>query len=155
VVYPVREGIGLFLTPDLPRNDLWQQVESHLAPYLREHPDVEQRLMGSPVDDLSPADLFYRALVLEERGEYEAARTMEERANRGIYTAEYLACWESQRDYVIARLSAEDGPIVDLASGRCYLVEDVARRLERPVVATDYSPGVLRQAQRRLEAFGL
>jgi uncharacterized protein YbaR (Trm112 family) len=23
--YPVREGIGLFLTPDLPRNDLWEQ----------------------------------------------------------------------------------------------------------------------------------
>jgi len=24
--YPIRDGIGLFLTPDLPRNDLWQQV---------------------------------------------------------------------------------------------------------------------------------
>ncbi len=25
-VYPVREGIGLFLTPDLPRNDLWESL---------------------------------------------------------------------------------------------------------------------------------
>jgi uncharacterized protein YbaR (Trm112 family) len=154
-IYPVRDGIGVFLTPDLPRNDLWQQLESHLARYLREHAEVERRLMDSPVDDLSPADLFYRSLVLEERGEYKAARAMEERANRGIYTAEYLACWESQRDFVIARLSEANGPIVDLASGRCYLVEHMARRLERPVVATDYSPGVLQQAQRMLEAFGL
>jgi len=154
-IYPVRDGIGLFLTSDLLRNDLWQQVESHLATYLREHPEMERRLMDSPVAELAPADLFFRALVLEERGEYEAARAMEEQANRGIYTAEYLACWESQRDYVIARLSEANGPIVDLASGRCYLVEDMARRLKRPIVATDYSPAVLRQARRNLEALGL
>jgi uncharacterized protein YbaR (Trm112 family) len=24
--YPVKEGIGLFLTPDSPRNDLWEKV---------------------------------------------------------------------------------------------------------------------------------
>ena len=42
-IYPVREGIGLFLTPDLPRNDLWEQAESHLSMYLREHPEVDRR----------------------------------------------------------------------------------------------------------------
>jgi len=36
--YPVREGIGVFLTPDLPRDDLWEQVESRLAQHLRQHP---------------------------------------------------------------------------------------------------------------------
>jgi uncharacterized protein YbaR (Trm112 family) len=87
-VYPVREDIGLFLT-DMPRNDLWQRAESHLARYLREHPDVDLRLMASPVDELKPADLFYRAMVLEERGAYMTAKAIEERANRGIYTSEY------------------------------------------------------------------
>ena len=111
--------------------------------------------MESPVAELAPADLFFRALVLEERGEYQAAKVMEEKANQGLYTADYLACWESQRDYVIERLSGSDGPVVDLASGRCYLVEEMARRLERPVVATDFSPRVLRQGRRRLESFGL
>ena len=38
--YPTREGIALFLTPDLPRNDLWEQVETGLGHYLREHPEV-------------------------------------------------------------------------------------------------------------------
>ncbi len=28
--YPIRDGIGLFLTPELPRNDLWEQVDSGL-----------------------------------------------------------------------------------------------------------------------------
>lgn len=53
------------------------------------------------------------------------------------------------------RLSGADGPIVDMASGRCYLIEEMARRLARPLVATDYSPRVLRQDRRRLESFGL
>ena len=38
--YPVREGIGLFLLPDLPRNDLWEQAESQLSRYLREHTEA-------------------------------------------------------------------------------------------------------------------
>ncbi|MEJ2209741.1 MAG: methyltransferase domain-containing protein [Anaerolineae bacterium] len=145
----------MFLTPDLARNDLWQQVDSQLARYLQEHPVVEQRLMESPVDELAPADLFYRALVLEERGEYQAAKALERQASRGIYTDEYRACWQNERDYVMDRLSGADGPIVDLASGRCSLVEEMARNLERPLVATDFSPRVLRQDRRRLESLGL
>ena len=52
--YPVREGIGLFLTPDLPRRDLWEEVDSGLAIYLREHPEVEQKLLQVPSEALGP-----------------------------------------------------------------------------------------------------
>ncbi len=41
--YPVREGIGLFLTPDLPRNDLWEQVDSQL-PNIEQPGDLLQEL---------------------------------------------------------------------------------------------------------------
>jgi uncharacterized protein YbaR (Trm112 family) len=153
--YPVRDGIGLFLTPDLPRNDLWKQMDSGLIRYLREHPELEQQLLDSPLENLNPADQFFRALLLEAQGNYREARTAEETANRGLYTLEYLACWTSQFDYVIAQLAATSGPIVDLASGRCYLVETLANRLRRPVVATDFSPAVLRRNRHRLESSGL
>ena len=153
--YPIREGIGLFLTPDLPRDDLWEQVDSQLIQYLREQPDVERKLMDVPLETLAPADQFFRALVLEERGEYTEAKAVEELANARLYTSEYLACWDSQYNYVLERLSASDGPIVDLASGRCYLVEKLARRLDRDIVATDFSPRVLRRDRRWLEFLGL
>ena len=153
--YPVRDGIGLFLTPDLPRNDLWEQVESGLIQHLREHPELEQRLMEGPPDALAPADQFFRALVLEDRGDYIKAQALEDAANQRLFTPEYTKCWDSQVDYVIDRLSTTDGPIVDLASGRCYLVEKLVRRLQRPVVATDFSPGVLRRNRRWLTSFGL
>jgi len=93
--------------------------------------------------------------VLEERGNYIEARTLEDSANQDLYTPEHTSCWNSQLDYVIEWLSTSEGPIVDLASGRCYLVEKLVRRLKRSVVATDFSPGVLRRNRQRLESFGL
>jgi len=153
--YVVQDGIGIFLLPELRRNDLWEEVDSELAQFLQEHPDVERQLMEPALSALSPADQFYRSLVLDERGHYAEAKAAEDTANAGLYTSEYLACWNSQVDYLIEQVSGSEGPIVDLASGRCYLVEELARRLERPVVATDFSPRVLRRDRRWLEFFGL
>ena len=153
--YPVRDGIGLFLTPELQRNDLWEQVDSGLIQHLREHPELERQLMEVPLDTSAPADQFFRALVLEERGNYIEGQIVEDSANKDLYTPEYTNCWNSQLDYVVEWLSTTDGPIVDLASGRCYLVEKLVRRLNRPVVATDFNPGVLRRDRRWLETFGL
>jgi uncharacterized protein YbaR (Trm112 family) len=47
VTYPVREGIASFLTPDLPRDDLWEQVDSELSAYLATDPDAEAALMNA------------------------------------------------------------------------------------------------------------
>lgn len=154
-VYPVREGIGLFLTPDLPREDLWEQVDSQLIQHLREHPEVERQLMDVPLETLAPADQLFRGMILEERGEYAEAKAAEDWANAGLYTPEYLTGWDSQVNYVLECLSASDGPIIDLASGRCYLVEQLARRLDQPIVATDFSPRVLRRDRQWLESLGL
>lgn len=154
-IYPVRDGIGLFLKPDAPRSDLWERMDSGLVRYLREQSDLERLLLETPLEMLNPADQFFRALLLEAQGNYREARIAEETANRGLYAAEYLACWTSQFDYVIAQLAATSGPIVDLASGRCYLVETLANRLQRPVVATDFSPTVLHHDRHRLENSGV
>ncbi|MGC8837120.1 MAG: Trm112 family protein, partial [Anaerolineae bacterium] len=125
--YPIREGIGLFLTPDLPRHDLWEESESRLAAYLREHPEVERQLLGTPPEALAPADLFYRALALEERGDFAQARDLERKAQERLYTPEYLACHERQLAYVVGQLADAQGLVVDLASGRGGLVERLAQ----------------------------
>jgi uncharacterized protein YbaR (Trm112 family) len=153
--YPIREGIGLFLTPDLPRDDMWELADSRLLRYLRDHPEIERQLLDVPLDTLAPADQFFRAMVLEERGEYAGVKAAEQSADEGLYTPEVRTCRDSQTGYVLERLSRGDSPIVDLASGRCYLVERMAHTLERPIVATDFSPGVLRRDRRWLEFLGL
>lgn len=153
--YPIREGIGVFLTPDLPRNDLWDQVESGLTRHLRQNPKDEHRLIGAPLDQLNPADQFFRALVLEERGQFNAAQAASNAALARMYTLEYQDCSNAQIEYVIEQLTGSTGPIVDLASGRGYLAEKMARQLDRPIVATDFSPRVLRRNRRWFEHFGL
>ena len=154
-IYPVIDGIGIFLTPDLPRNDLWSEVESHLSLHLKSHPEDEQKLMEGNVENLSPTDQQFRALVLDERGDYEESRRVENLAHKNLYTEEYNNCWQSQIDYILANLDAFDGPIVDLASGRCYLVEKIVNQLHRPVVATDFSPSVLRRDRKYFQFLGL
>lgn len=153
--YPAREGIGAFLTPDLIRSDLWGQRESGLAKHLREYPDVERQLMDVPIEGLAPADQFLRAEVLDLRGDYAQAKSAVELALPRVYAPEVVSCMKSQMDFVLQRLEAAENPIVDLASGMGTLVEETARKLDSPIIATDFSPSVLSRDRRRWESFGL
>ena len=153
--YPVKEGIGLFLTPDLPRNDLWEQLDSQLIQYLRENPQIESKLMDAPLNTLNPADQFFRAQILEERGEFAQAKAIANLAYSELYAPEYLKCYNAQINYLIAQLSIFDGPIIDLASGRGDLAELLIRKLKQPIVFSDFSPQILRRNRRWLEFFGL
>lgn len=153
--YPVKEGIGLFLTPDLPRNDLWEQLDSQLIQYLRENPQIESKLMDAPLNTLNPADQFFRAKILEERGEFAQAKAIANLAYSKLYAPEYLKCYNAQINYLIAQLPIFDGPIIDLASGRGDLAELLVRKLKLPIVFTDFSPQVLHRSRRWLDFFGL
>lgn len=152
--FPVKEGIALFLAPGLARHDMWEELDSQLSTHLRQHPEVERRLMDVPLEALAPADLFYRSLVLEEREDHAQAAAVMRMASGGLYTQEYLVCAERMISVLIGRLAGLEQPVVDLASGRGRLVEEMLRRLEIPVVATDFSPRVLRRARGRLRWLG-
>ena len=152
--YPVRDGIGLFLIPESPRDDLWEDVDNRLNQYLREHDSVERRLMGVPLENLEPADQFFRALVLEERGDFAGAAKAEAIAKTNLYTPEYRECWRNQVDYVIDKLVSSDEPIVDLASGRAYLVDKLVRVTKQPIVVSDFSVKVLKRNRQWLLHLG-
>jgi len=154
-VYPVRKGIGIFLTPDLPREDLWEQVNSQLIHFLHENPQIDKILMDTPLNNLNPADQYFRALILEEREQYVLAKAIIDLAQSKMYTPEYLKCFNSQINYLITQVSVFTSPIVDLASGRVEFAEIMLRKLKQPVVVTDFSPRVLYRNRRWLEFFGL
>ncbi len=153
--YPIRDGIGVFLIDELQRNDLWEQVDSGLMKYLRSHTELYKQLMTATIETLSPADQFFRGMILEELGKFAEARETHDTAMRGLYISDYLDCFQRQVNYVINELSSGEDPIVDLASGRCYLVEKLAAKIKRPIVATDFSIRVLKQDRKRLEFEGL
>jgi ubiquinone/menaquinone biosynthesis C-methylase UbiE/uncharacterized protein YbaR (Trm112 family) len=153
--YPLRDGIAIFLLPDLPRNDLWEKVESGLAQFLRANPEKEKELLDSSIENLNPADKFFRAMLLEEQGEFEKSRALYQIANAELYTPEYQLCYESQVHFLLDRLASSTVPILDLASGRSELVEAQLRNLGRPVAATDFSLRVLRRDRRWFAHLGL
>ena len=148
--YPIRDGIGLFLTSELEREDLWEQVDSSLTLHLRENPVLEAQLMDAPLETLGPADQLFRGMILEERGDFAGAELAMEVSHQGLYTSDYVRCWEMQVDTLIEKVREVPGPIVDLASGRGYLVEKLVEQTAAPIVASDFSPQVLRRNRRWL-----
>ena len=66
--YGIADGIGLFLTEELARNDLWEAMYGHLMQYLQDNPDTERALMETPLEQLSPADRYFPSNVLDYRG---------------------------------------------------------------------------------------
>ena len=152
--YPIRDGIGLFLTDELEREDLWEEVDSALAKHLREYPELDAQLIKVPLEALGPADQLFRAMILEERGDFAGAELAEDRAHEGLYTQDYLRCWQLQVDTLIEAVKDSDGPIVDLASGRCYLVGKLIEQTNAPIIASDFSSRILRRNRRWLQFKG-
>ena len=149
--YPVGEGIGVFLTSELERQDLWEDVESNLTHMLKNSPRIETQLMDAPLDSLNPADQMFRAMILDERGDFARAEVAEETAHQGLYTTDYLRCWQNQVRLLLERLGGSNEPILDLASGRCYLVGRMASLGAAPIIASDFSIRVLRRDRHWLE----
>lgn len=88
--------------------------------------------MDVPLETLAAADQFYGALLLDERGKYAEARVVAEQARTKIYTPESLSCSDTQVVKAIDLFASSAGPIVDLASGMGYLVEEMAKNSFNP-----------------------
>ncbi len=98
--YEVRDEIAVFLTPDLPRNDLWEKGESGLEKFFKENQEIYKELMTTPEAELNGADYWYKASYLEIKGNYEGSSRMFKNAMEKIYTQEYLNGWKSQREFI-------------------------------------------------------
>jgi uncharacterized protein YbaR (Trm112 family) len=152
--YPVRDGIGVFLTTDLKRNDYWEQAD-RLEQYLRQNPGLEERLMDVPLDTLGPVDQHYRGDIHKSRGDIEAANAAYFLSRKAMFSAEANRCMDGQMDCLINEASQSDSPIFDLASGDCGLVRRMLKDLPNMIVVTDFSPTVLVRNRKWLMEQGL
>lgn len=140
--YEVRDEIAVFLTKALSRNDLWEKSESGLEKYLRENPDIYEKLMNTPEEELNGADYWYKASYFEMKRDFITSSRMFKNAFEKIYTQDYIEGWKSQMDFIIKEIE-DDKPIIDIASGKGYLVEKLLAETKSYIVATDFSPTIL------------
>ena len=140
--YEVRDEIAVFLTKALSRNDLWEKSESGLEKYLRENPDIYEKLMNTPEEELNGADYCYKASYFEMKRDFTTSSRMFKNAFEKIYTQDYIEGWKSQMDFIVKEIE-DDKPIIDIASGKGYLVEKLLEETKSFIVATDFSPTIL------------
>ncbi len=152
--YFFKDEIGYFLT-DLERNDLWGQDESNLMKYLHEHKDIETNLMNSEINDLTPADLFFRSFVHEEREEFEIADELSDKAQKQLYTKEFYDCFQNKIKNV-SDLDLDNKLVLDIASGKGYLVFELLKHHKGiHVIMTDFSPTIMQLNHKKLLHYNL
>lgn len=144
-VYPVHEGIALFVTSKLTENDPWETADSQMMMMFKQYPEMEQALLQAEEEAASPNDLFIKTLILDERGDFLEAKRTYESAHTGLYTEEMISSMKSQFNFVIHNITDKEVPIVDIASGRCLFAEELVLKTENPIVITDLSPRILRR----------
>jgi uncharacterized protein YbaR (Trm112 family) len=140
--YEVRDEIAVFLTNNLSRNDLWEKGESELEKYLRENQDIYDKLMNTPEEELNGTDYWYKASCFEMKRDFITSSRMFKSAFKKIYTRDYIEGWKSQIDFIVNKIE-DDNPVIDIASGKGYLVEKLLEKTKNYVVATDFSPTIL------------
>lgn len=153
-VYEVRDEIAVFLTNELSRNDLWEQGESGLEKYLKENPDTYEKLMNTPEEELNGVDYWYKATYFELKNDFGISSRMFKNAYKKIYTQDYIDGLKSQIDFIINNIESNK-PIIDIASGKGYLVEKLLRQTNNYVIATDFSPTILARNKRYYKYNGL
>ncbi len=140
--YEVRDEIAVFLTNKLSRNDLWEQNEYKIEKYFKENPDICEKLMNTPEEELNGADYWFKASYFEMKKDYMISSRMFKNAFKKIYTQDAIEGQESQIDFIINNIESNK-TIIDIASGKGYLVEKLLKQTNNYVVATDFSPTVL------------
>lgn len=148
--YAVDNEIAYFLT-NLDRNDLWKKAESGITKYLNDNPDIKDELMTTPIQSLHPTDLFFRASLIEEQGNYAESEQLFEIAEKKIYTKEYIECSKKQIDFIKDLEIPQDDIILDIASGKGYLVFKLLNKMPNHIIMSDFSPVVMRKNKKRLE----
>jgi ubiquinone/menaquinone biosynthesis C-methylase UbiE/uncharacterized protein YbaR (Trm112 family) len=152
--YEVKDEIGMFLTPDLVRNDLWEKVDGVIESFFKENSSILETLEKTDPNMLSGADLWYLAAYYEAKQEFEKSKSLFEIAFPKVYEADYLDAWNSGMDYIVSNMKS-DKMMVDIASGRGYLVRKALENTVNSVVATDFSPTVLLRNKAYYKHLGL
>ncbi|SHK54744.1 Methyltransferase domain-containing protein [Hathewaya proteolytica DSM 3090] len=153
--YEVKDEIGIFLTPDLQRNDYWEQGKGGLHEYLDSEPLKKEEFLSTDEDKLSPGDYWGKLFYIEEEKNYKKAHEMYRMALKKIYTTELMEAWDSQQTYVLKQLKGTTAPIVDIASGRAYFAELLLKNLPNEIMATDFSPTVLMRDKQYFQVNGM
>lgn len=148
--YSVKDQIANFLTENEVEDDTWQTGENYLDKLFKENPDLKERLMTAPLEEISAADMYVRADILKKEGLEKEAEELRGIAAKNAYTKESQDAGQEQFKYVVSLLKDEKQFVLDIASGYCTLVKEILQYTELPVVATDVSLNIIKKSYNSL-----
>jgi ubiquinone/menaquinone biosynthesis C-methylase UbiE/uncharacterized protein YbaR (Trm112 family) len=148
--YSVKNQIANFLINSKLELDLWQAGEDNLERFFRENTEIKARLMAASFEEMSAADMYIKAMLLEKSGSVKAAEELMNIASKNAYTKEMLDAIDSEFKYLIDLLKAQNQFVVDIASGTGVLVKKILQNTDLEVVITDLSMNIIKRTYNKL-----
>lgn len=138
-VYPVVDGIGIFLSGEEIGDDLWKEQETFAATFRRQHPVRYFLLTKTFLGNVRPEDFFLKGMLLENE-------EILEKASKRIYTKDYLIGYEKTKKALFEIEKGGPDIILEIACGRGGFFKPFlqSRRGRAVYVASDFSLTVLR-----------
>ncbi|MCK4258580.1 MAG: class I SAM-dependent methyltransferase [Halanaerobiales bacterium] len=143
--YPIYDSIALFLEPKLQNMKIWKRKEEYIKRHYDKNLEKMQKLLNTPINELSASDLLIRANLMRNCGKYDEVTKLiqfsisKSMLNDCFETIDILIkkCINSIKDY--------DGVILDIASGKGYLAFKLLNEFSGQLVMSDINPAVLKQ----------
>jgi ubiquinone/menaquinone biosynthesis C-methylase UbiE/uncharacterized protein YbaR (Trm112 family) len=154
--YSVRDQVVNFLINSKAEPDLWQTGEDNLERFFKLNPEIRARLMVAPFEEMSAADMYVKAMLLEKEGNEKEAEKLMNIATINAYTKEMLDATDKEFKYLINLLRKQSQFVVDIASGPGVLVKQILQNTDLKVVITDLSMSIIKRTYNSLikEGYG-
>ena len=129
-----RAGLYDFL---LSGEDQWAQFGQG---FMNGQEEMEERLLKTPLEELSSSDRLIRSVALWFKGDFEEYERIVKASLAGVYTDEYNEAMKKSLDYTVDLVKQEKGVVLDLATGMGGLLQELLSSTDRDLISVDVSP---------------
>ena len=147
-----KEHLLSFLPDDF-SDDLWEKTAG-IVEYLKENPDIEELFIETPNEELSPGDLYIKALTLWERNEFNDSVVAEKAAYKRLYTPEYFDAMYKEINQMTVLVSQQMGKMVEFISERGILLRRILVKTDKSLTSYCTEPMNALKLKRWMDAFG-
>lgn len=147
-----KEHILSFLT-EPPSEDLWEKTGG-IVEYLKENPDIEELFIESSNEDLSPGDLYIKALTLWEKNQFNDSVIAEKAAYKNLYPPEYVDAMYKEINQMAILVKQQMGNITEFISERGILLRRLLATSDKSILSYCTEPVNALKLNKWMDSFG-
>lgn len=136
-----------------PTEDLWEKTGG-IVKYLKENPDIEELFIESSNEDLSPGDLYIKALTLWEQNQFNDSVIAEKAAYKKLYPPEYVDAMYKEINQMAVLVKQQMGKTTEFISERGILLRRLLAKTDKSILSYCTEPVNAMKLKKWMDSFG-